>query len=368
MRLYFVGIFCFISTLFCAEPTENPLEIHGKMRASLLFFRPFDSLTPYAEIVTQENILGVSVNTSGQPTQEKQFLGYSFTPGFSIGAGFNSNLLDFDLGWTWFYNHTKETIQSVTNSALSINNGLIGTQNGLGIYGNWLEKWVPADVTGFISGVPTQLVFPGPFSLATVSYKLYYNVIDGLIGYDYQTGINEIKPFFGLRASIIERKISADYSGYDNLGSLLTFVPTINGFTSGLYTSKTNYWGIGPRLGVCDALHVHPKVRLFGKASAALLYGKVSGKETGSLLSLANGVPTLFGGNIYKVPSFWTYGGNTEISFGIGCTTEVKSVLVDLSLAWESSLWFIPGPYINTYENNSNLNLTGLSLSCGCIF
>jgi hypothetical protein len=317
----------------------------------------------FADVVTEQNVIGIAASSSGQPKSKKEFLNPKWSPGFKLGLGWMQEQWDAKLSWAWLTNHSHRTINAVTTSALDISTGLSGTENGLGIYGTFLGEWLPADVQSFIDEVPVQLVNPGPFTKAKLSSNLFYTTIDAETGYSIFGKINTVRFLFGARSAIINRHVKADYTGYSNLGSLLTFVPTINGFTSGSYKGKNNFWGIGPRFGVYDELAWRCGIRLFGQFSSALLYGTMSESNTSSLYDFANGVSTLFGGTRSHTPRKWVSAGNIQGLFGLGWKKSFCNFDFGVTATWESNLWLMPSLSSPIYDRDADLTLNGVNIA-----
>jgi hypothetical protein len=331
-------------------------------RVDFLWWHPSENLNGFAEVVTHENVIGVADNTSGDPKGHRKSLSYDWSPGFRLGLGWDSKYENWDLmvNWTWFYNHTENHISKEAHSATSTNAGLAGSQNGLGIYAEWLGEWLPSGTGNFLDEVPIQLVHPGPFTHARASWELSYNTVDALVGRSFISRSNLLKPFFGLRAGFIEREMLAKYHGYQNLGSLLTFVPLYNGFSSGSTRAKMEFSGFGPCVGIMDQFRFCCGLRLLGELSAALLYGPVSGSDKFTLNNLAGGVSTLFSGSDFHETREWSPVTNLQMRFGFGWATCFNGDKYSFSIdaAWEETRWFFHG-----FSNNNNKGITNISLS-----
>ncbi len=328
-----------------------------------LWWQPSDGAIESADVVTQENVLGVAAATSGQPTIEKKFQKWHYSPGFRINLGWQQGRWDAMLDWVWYYNKSTQSLSATPDSSPNTNTGLSGTENGAGIYGVWLGEWIPMNVSVAIDEVPVQLVHPGPFAQAKTTSRIHYDTVDAEIGYTYKTSLNSIRFLFGVRTAVIDRSTHANYCGYANLGSLLTLPPTINGFSKGSYKGKLNFWGLGPRLGFYDAFSPFCNgFSLFGEVSTALLYGPMHGKETISLYDLEFSVPSLFGGSIDKAPRQWVSVGNLQALIGLGWHCAFKCFDFDIHAAWESNMWFMPSLRTSIYPTQANLTLNGLTL------
>jgi hypothetical protein len=349
-----------------ASDLSNASQSHRKgsfiSYIEFLYWQPNENTLEFADVVTEENVIGVATSSSGQPEIKKVFEKGDWGPGFRLGFGWNQDEWDVKADWVWFNNHSKKTIKSDTNSALNNNTGLAGTENGLGIYGTWLGEWIPADLSTYINEVPSQLVYPGPFEKAKATSHLFYNTIDLETGYSIKGKVNTLRFLFGVRGAIIKRHSHATYSDYTNLGSLLPFVPVINGFSSGSYNGRLNFWGVGPRLGIGDQLTWRCGMRLFGQLSGSLLYGPMFGKEVSSLYSLPFSVPSLFGGSNTRSQRTWITAGNIQAVFGLGWKRQFSVCDFGVYAAWESNLWILPSLSSSIYPSNGNVSLNGIDV------
>jgi hypothetical protein len=358
------------SFVLCAQKPAPSNQIpapdscgHFFQEFAFLWWQPTDSATEFADVVTKQNVIGVAAATSGQPTLSRKFQSLEWSPGFSIAMGWKEDRWDVKCDWHWFYNKSTKHLQASPQVVTSINTGFAGTENGAGIYGTWLGEWIPSNVSTAFN-VPSQLVYPGPFASAKSTSKLKYDTIDAETGYTYLTNINALRFLFGLRGAIIDRTARAEYSSYTNLGSLLTGVPPTNGFASGSYKGKLNFWGLGPRVGLYDELSwAGAGMKFFGQISAALLYGPIYGNETMTLNGLALSVPSLFGGTIYKTPRQWHTVTNLQLLLGLGWHHMLGGVDFGINASWESNMWFMPPLRTSIYPGSANLSLNGLKLA-----
>lgn len=330
-----------------------------------LWWTPSENTQPYAQVVTSEDVVGVSIDTSGYPSGHNQSLDLDWAPGFRVGLDWDtkSDHWDLLLDWTWYYNHTKETTTSVTSSATDTNTGLSGSENGKGIYGAWLGEWFPSGAATFLDEVPIQLVYPGPFSTAQSSWKLSYNIVELKAGRRILSKYNLFKPFFGIQSAFMKRSLSVDYTGYANLGSLLTFVPTYNGFSNGSYTGSMHFAGLGPTFGFFDQVKLPYHMYLFGELAASLLYGSMIGKDSFSLANLVAASPTPFGGASFKQENTWVPAAHFQLQFGLGWKFRFceDSLFLNFGAAWESNLWMFNNFQNSVNEGTLQITLQGLT-------
>lgn len=330
-----------------------------------LWWRASENLSEYAQVVTKENVIGVGNDTSGFPKGHNEQISYAWDPGFSLRAGwmFDYDCWDLLLGWTWYHNHTKNHTSSQTGSDVNASTGLVGTNNGLGIYGSWLGEWLPAYATTTLSDVPLQLVSPGPFSKAHLDWKLEYDTVNMEFGKSFITRSNLLRPFFGLRGATITRTAEAKYSGYHNLGSLLTAVPNFFGFINAEYKTQMDFWGMGPTLGVSDEFRLPHGWRFTGQLAASLLYGRLHAYEKFLLNDLSQGVGSLFGGSKFNNHEKWSPSTNIQMRFGLDWAMHFDKNTKEflLGAAWEQNVWFFHGYGAEIDKGIMNLWLGGLT-------
>jgi hypothetical protein len=342
-------------------PSVKDDSVGANVRLEFLWWTPSENAEPYAQVVTSEDVVGVSVDTSGYPSGYNQSLNLNWAPGAHVGLDWDTkrDFWDLSVDWTWYYNHTNNTTTSATQSATDTNTGLAGSENGKGIYGQWLGEWFPSGAADFLDEVPIQLVFPGPFSSAKSSWRLSYNVFDLKAGRKFLSRYNLFKPFFGIQSAFIKRTLSVNYTGYANLGSLLTFVPVYNGFSNGSYEGSMHFSGLGPTFGFWDQVKLPYHMYIFGEFAASLIYGSMIGKDSFSLSNLVAGSPTSFGGENFHDKNRWIPATHLQMQLGLGWKFlfHDNSMFFDFGAAWESNYWMF-----NAFQNSVNEGTTQIAL------
>ncbi|MBX9923796.1 MAG: hypothetical protein K2Y01_06770 [Rhabdochlamydiaceae bacterium] len=364
--------FLFLPTSFVLADAPGNLSPSVKdnsagmsVNLEFLWWTPSENTQPYAQVVTTEDVVGVSLDTSGYPSGYNQSLDLNWAPGFHVGLGWDTKRDHWDLllDWTCYYNHTKKTKTFATHSATDTNTGLSGSENGIGIYGTWLGEWFPSGAADFLDEVPIQLVSPGPFSSAESSWTLHYNVVDLKAGRGFLSKYNLFKPFFGIQSAFIKRTLSVNYTGYANLGSLLTFVPTYNGFSNGSYNGSMHFSGLGPTFGFFDQVKLPYHMHLFGGFAASLLYGSMIGEDSFSLSNLVAGTSTPFGGGSFNDKNSWIPATHLQLQLGLGWKFlfSENSMFLDFGAAWESNLWMFNNFHNSVNEGTTQITLQGLT-------
>lgn len=344
---------------------------HGiTLNGSFLWWRASENLESYAQVVTKEHIINPEMGI-GNPKGHNQSIQYEWNPGFNLRVGIDTDRDCWDLfsDWTWIHHTTKNTLKAKTDSSYLPSAGLSGTANGLGIYSSWLQKWIPSHAIDAFEGLPIQALFAGPFSKAKVKWDLSYNTFNLEMGKSFNTRSNLLRPFFGLRGTLIEREAKAEYTHYQNPGSLLS--PSVEvgasfnleGFDSASYKTKMNFWGIGPLFGVVDEFKLPHGWRLMGQLAAAFFYGRVHAYDQYSLLDIVNHKPTLFSGSKFTNHNQWSPATNIQMRFGIDWATcfnhQHNEFLI--GAAWEQNIWFFHDYSAQVDQGIMNLELGGLT-------
>jgi hypothetical protein len=356
-----------------AAKAQIPCEMactpgHGfVLNGSFLWWTASENLSPYAQVVTEEHLIDAESGL-GSPKGHLKSLSANWEPGFNIRMGWETDYDCWDLfsDWTWYRNTTHQKIHSAVDS-------VAGTNNGLGIYAAWLPSWWPAESNVVYEGMPIRLVLAGPFTQAKVHWNLSYDTFNIELGKSFKTRTNLLRPFFGVRGAVIERMAKATYSHYDNLGSLVAGDIDdlqlslgefdLEGFSSGFYKTKMNFFGIGPMLGIGDELRLPHGWRISGLFSAALYYGRTHGFDRFQLFGLNGSTPSLFAGSKYTEHNQWAPATQLQLRLGVDWATcfDSNSKEFLIGAAWEENVWFFHGFSADVSRGIMNLTLSGLT-------
>ncbi len=202
----------------------------------------FNQKTPY--VASSTGVAGSNVN--GNLIQ----FNLNWEPGFRVGLGWQSHTAegwDVYLDWTWYKNKTN---QSATAANTAAGAGI----NGQGIIPFW--ALTTDEESDFI------------FGQMNGTWRLLYNMIDIELGRDFFVSCAlSLRPYISVEGGWIHRKWSVNYSG------ILTSLDTT--FGSNSYSSKSNYWGVGPRAGLGGNWWLGQGFKFFGNFSGSLLSGRV---------------------------------------------------------------------------------------------
>ncbi len=170
---------------------------------------------------------------------------YQWDPGFRIGLGWQSHTAegwDVYLDWTWYKNKTTQNESSATAA------------NGVGIVPYW--------------GLTEAGQVFALYGNMKADWRILYNMISLELGRDFFVSCAlSLRPFLSVEGGWIHRKWDVNYFN-PNIATTL--------FGSDTYSSKSNYWGVGPKAGLGGNWWLGKGFKFFGNLSGSLLSGKVS--------------------------------------------------------------------------------------------
>lgn len=240
----------------CMNPCVNDIFVTGAFLWWLTdendFSLGFNQKTPY--VTPTSTVIGLGAN--GNIIN----FDYQWDPGFRVGLGWQSHSAegwDIVLDWTWYLNKTTQTESAVntTPSSPSVNAG---------------QGIVPFWGSSFLAANP----FYGNMK---ADYRLHYNMIDLELGRDFFVSCAlSLRPFLSVEGGWIHREWNVLYTDFLAPVSLGSFL------ASDSYSTKSNYWGVGPRAGLGGNWWLGAGFKLFGNLSGSLLSGRIT-KNTASL-------------------------------------------------------------------------------------
>jgi len=234
-------------------------------------------------------------------------------PGFRVGAGWNPNYdgWDVSLNWTWYRNSTSRSFVAPTDPIL------------IGLYSLWLQT----EATNFAN--------------VDGKWRLLLNMADLEIGRDFFVSCAlSLRPYMGAEGGWIDRNLTVSYTNPDP--ALLvadTFVP-------GTYSGKTNYWGVGPRVGLNgDWRFFNSGFKVFGNLATALLYGKVfKNNETVNQFTNDDGVPVgvITTSHVTHESNLWRVVPHLQMNAGLawGSCLNCNKMFLGVRLGWEVNQYF----------------------------
>lgn len=166
---------------------------------------------------------------------------FEFDPGVRVSVGYDFGKDNWDIFLRWTYQYT-----SVSNS--------VSTSPDPAVF-------PLKDFSQNLGILATSVAQTGK-----ASWQNRLNVLDFEMGYDYFLSQRcSLRPFFGVKASWIDM----DYrTSYTNI-----IFNAVDERDLGI-SSKTDFWGVGPMVGMNGYLHIGCGFSLYGQTSAAFVYGQ----------------------------------------------------------------------------------------------
>ncbi|QVL56429.1 MAG: MOMP family protein [Simkaniaceae bacterium] len=224
------------------DPNRETHSVHGCMSgfsigAEFLWWRAQMDNLQYASQAGLPPGAALPVVFSGR-IKEPDF---EFDPGVRVSAGYDFGRDNWDVFLRWTYQNTDVSDSTGTSSVLSVL-PLKDFSQGQGILA--------------VSVADT----------AKVKWQNKLNVFDFEMGYDYFLSQRcSLRPFFGVKAAWLDMDYQTDYTNVLFNGGDTRHVGI---------SSKTDYWGVGPMVGVDGYLHIGWGFSLYSQTSAALVYGQ----------------------------------------------------------------------------------------------
>ncbi len=182
-------------------------------------------------------------------------------PGFRVGLGWQSHTAegwDVYLDWTWYKNNTTQNATAASTATIDSANGIV-------------PYW----------GFNYYATAYGTYRNMKATWRLLYNMIDLELGRDFFVSCAlSLRPHLSVEGGWIHRKFNVFYSG------LLSTTDPYDGPTES-YSSRSNYWGIGPKAGLSGNWWLGAGFKFFGNLSGSLLSGRVT-KNTASFTNIGS--------------------------------------------------------------------------------
>lgn len=178
---------------------------------------------------------------------------FKFDPGVRLSAGYDFGMSNWDVFARWTYHYTDPT-DSVSTSGFEDDQGSLVFP---------LREF-------YAEGGGQTLVLA---QAGRVKWQNQINVADLEMGYDYFFSDRfSFRPSFGIKASWINMEYNTTYTnaeveirdGNDDRDLLIPSLTVRN---------KSDWWGVGPAVGMDGHLHMGWGFSLYGRVSGALMYG-----------------------------------------------------------------------------------------------
>lgn len=312
-----------LKNLGCSA-TDNNLFITGEF----LYWRANVGVLPYAYEIAE-----VNPESGGIELANWIRIDYDWRPGFRLGMGWNTPYDGWDvyLNWTHLQNrshgHIKDSLDGdsfILVSGYNIING------------------------GSILGLDA----------ARATWKLKYNTLDLDLGsIFYLKRSFSIHPHIGLRAGWLYQNLDAQYEG--------SGLNRISGFEGPLaFHGYSDFWGIGPRIGVDTSWRFGHGFSIYGNLSTALLYGKTTSKSEAEATLAATGelLPTEDNRDHFK-----DLKPTLQLAMGAawGTCFYRDKMFFGLTLGWETNYWWDQNDFNGSHDlfQNGAITLEGVTLS-----
>ena len=217
-------------------------SVHGctsgfAVQAEFIWWRAQIDNLDYA-VNTGNTPSGATILFSGK-VKEPDF---QFDPGVRVSVGYDFGRDNWDVFLRWTYQNTSVSSSTGTEAITSGINS----------------------IKAFTTNQGQLVVSVADTGKAKWQNKL--NVLDLEMGYDYFLSRRcSLRPFMGLKAAWIDMHYHVDYTNilFNSAGT----IPFLN------MDTKSDYWGVGPQVGMEGNLHIGWGFSIYGLTSAALVYG-----------------------------------------------------------------------------------------------
>lgn len=249
---------------------------------------------------------------------------FEFDPGVRVSVGYDFGRDNWDVFLRWTYQNT-----SVTNST-----GSMAIPDGID----------PVKVNDPL----LALIRSADTGKAKWQNKL--NVLDFEMGYDYFLSRQcSLRPFMGIKAAWIDMHYQLDYNN---------FILNDSNFR---ISTKSDYWGVGPQVGMEGNLHIGWGFSIYGLTSAALVYGTYDSRfreaDTGG------------DSMTIKHDNFTRQRAIAQIAIGVEWAWCFSGdYLLAFNLGWESQYWWNQYEMIYADDTTFRGDLTYTGLDAGIRF
>jgi hypothetical protein len=296
---------------------------HGfSLEAEFLWWRATLDNLEYAVKGKQSFIAFAGLSLSS----EIKGVDFEFDPGVRVSAGFDFGRRNWDIALRWTYHYTSPT-------------GSTGTDN-------------PSLSVIPLAYDPVFQVGTGEPPVANTAKSKWtnqFNALDFEMGYDYFfSQMFSIRPYFGLKAAWIDMHSNSKYTNVLIPGNPNTPFDEVS------VRSKSDYWGVGPRVGIDGHLHMGWGFSFYALTSASMLYGAFD-----TTLKVSN---LLISGTT-KYNNYYRLRTMAQIATGLRwgwCFS--RKYFLSLHLGWETQYWWeqLEMRFAERFEPDADLTFSGL--------
>ncbi len=291
------------------QPTQSVFRLDPRMgwmaHGDFIYFRPSIDTIGFREQVN--NAIGIIDIERHLP------LTVGYDPGFRVGAGYRfGNGMDVQFAYTFLRAQSKRSTSLTGDVALGVDILDISVSPYMG--------------AGTVSG--------------TLKYSLDYDVVDFTAGVNFTAGSDlHMRGFAGLRYVRIDQKLSSTlyntYYGYPVYGPASVHAE-----------GRSDFWGIGPRLGLSGKWDVGGGFHIFGHIGGSLAIGTYKAQTT---------AVNPFGTDITERTSAVGLNPGVDASIGFGYThafSPTMSAFVKVGYHFEH--WFNTKRFVNDDSDERN--------------
>ncbi|MCB1082372.1 MAG: MOMP family protein [Chlamydiia bacterium] len=256
---------------------------------------------------------------------------FSFDPGVRVSAGYDFGKENWDLFLRWTY---QDTTASGNTGTTAIPNGVVP-----------LRDFTTNQGTVTVSVADT----------ANATWKNTLNVFDIEMGYDYFLSRRcSLRPFMGIKAAWIDSSYKSRMQNVTfNQQGTIEFVEV---------NSKSDYWGVGPQVGMEGNLHIGWGFSVYGLTSAALVYGQYESSFSQQESTSGNHFRE-------KNDGYSRQRAMAQIALGLEWAWCFSGdYLLAFNLGWEGQYWWNQHELLFAQEATYNGDLTYTGLSAGMRF
>lgn len=322
-----------IRNLECQAKAKQVLDsAHGcisgfSIEGEFLWWRAHIDSLDY--VVSNNSPLGPTPDRSGRFHEPN----FEFDPGVRVSMGYDFGHQNWDIFLRWTYHYTSPTHSISINPANAV---LAPTR----------DFFAP-------SGDET-ITFS---ESASIRWTDRINVLDFEMGYDHFFSRRfSIRPNFGVKAAWIDMDNSIRYgdaTALDTTGGNLVLLGTVR------IRNKTDFWGVGPSIGIDGYLHIGWGVSLYTTASTAFLYGQYD-----TTLKQSSTLPTPSSITIRQDDFFRQRAMGQLIVGAEWATCFSEKYMLSLHVGWEGQYWWDQSEfrYAAEAERSGDLTFTGLDV------
>lgn len=231
---------------------------------------------------------------------------FDWNPGFRVTLGWDTSFDKWSLlaNWTWYRNHTRNSISSIVDDPIGIN-----------------AHWLVDAAEGIAS--------------TSASWELLLNLGSLVLSRDlFISQYLDLIFFSGVEGGWLNRQFRVQY------GPSFIFAPD----SPGTFNGKNKYWGVGPLLGLRSKWNFLHGFHISSKFSGSLLYGKVFKNQDITVQTVNGAFDNLQTGDL-RDQNYMKLLPHLQFSVGLGWKQCIfQQTFLSFDLDWEANLfWNLAG-------------------------